>query len=138
MPNTYQHSRKGQAQKVRSSVNRVLANSLDERHEGTQIAKRYFTSGDSLRVYVAKYQTIGYLWRGRTKYEVGIWEPSTDGFGVTRAGERQLKSLETEDFCRGLSALNKNFLVVCSFSLSFWWSLENGRQEAARNSQARC
>jgi hypothetical protein len=97
MPNTYQpsgirqHPRKGQAQKVRSSVNRALANPLDERHEGTQIAKRYFTSGDSLRVYIAKHQTIGYLWRGRTKHEVGIWEPSTDGFGVTRAGERLLK-----------------------------------------------
>jgi hypothetical protein len=94
LPNTYQprgirqHPRKGQASKVRACVNDALANPLDERHEGTQIAKRYFTSGESLRSYLSKHETIGYLWRGATRRDVGIWEPSTNGFGVTRAGEK--------------------------------------------------
>jgi hypothetical protein len=94
LPNTYsptgirQHHRKGQARKVRSAINHHLTTPAEERHGGTHMVKRYFDSGDAIRCYTQKHNTIGYLWRGETPRQIGVFEPSTDGFTRTRAGER--------------------------------------------------
>ncbi|MAS35620.1 MAG: hypothetical protein CL610_16540 [Anaerolineaceae bacterium] len=94
LPNTYsptgirQHHRKGQARKVRTAINHHLTNPADKRHGGMHMVKRYFDSGEAIRCYTQKHQTIGYLWRGETPRQIGIFEPSTDGFTRTRAGEK--------------------------------------------------
>ena len=94
LPNTYsvsgirQHPRKGQARKVRATVNEQFDYPADQRHGGTHNQKRYFTSGDHLRWFMEKHALICYLWRGANKRWVGFWELSMDGFGVTRPGER--------------------------------------------------
>jgi hypothetical protein len=94
LPNSYephgirQHPRKGQASKTRKAANDCFDLPANERRGGMHRLRRYFDSGEGLRSYTDKYNTVGYLWRGENKRGAGMFEPSGDGFGVTTARER--------------------------------------------------
>lgn len=94
LPNTYfvtgirQHSRRGQASKVRKIVNSEFDEPTTSRRGGLHRFKLYFDSGEQLRVFVGKHGGVRYLWRGENRHRRGIFEPNDNGFGVIRANER--------------------------------------------------
>ena len=94
LPNTYkphgirQHPRRGQAGKVRKTANACFNHPANQRRGGKHRLRRYFDSGEGLRTYTAKHHIQGYLWRGENRLGVGMFEPSVDGFGLTRPCER--------------------------------------------------
>ncbi len=94
MPNTYktkgirQHAMKGQASKVRGTVNYELGQPADKRRGGRHSPKLYFDSAEKLKAYVRKRGGVRYLWRGENGHGHGMFEPNTSGFGMTSATER--------------------------------------------------
>ena len=91
--NTYQvkgirqHHRKGQASKVRKSINDVLDQPANERRGGSLRSRRYFDTPEGLKRQVNKYGGVYYLWRGENRKGHGIFELNGTGFQVTYGDE---------------------------------------------------
>jgi hypothetical protein len=54
----------------------------------------YFDNAKHLKVYTAKYHTIGYLWRGEARWGRGVFEINNIGFWLTYANERVQPGVE--------------------------------------------
>ena len=100
-----QHPHKGQAFKVRHTVNLTLNRSADtggthrsQEHPATirrspehPTGRLYFDDSKRLRGYLQKHGGIRYLWRGERQYTHvthGIFEATTHGWAETTYGER--------------------------------------------------
>lgn len=89
-----QHHRHGQAKKVRKAVNDLFEHPTAEKRGGTHSLKRYFDDVKRLKVYTAKHDSMGYLWRGENRKGRGIFEINNTGFWFTHANERAARPAE--------------------------------------------
>ena len=93
-PNTYktkgikEHRHKGQAPKVRKSVNEQLQQPDNKWRVGLPVVKLYFASQKSAKHHIKKHGGIVRVWRGRNKHEHGIYEATQTGTAETNATER--------------------------------------------------
>lgn len=96
LPNVYmsvirQHPRRGQSRKVRTISNTILElQPLIETAEGLpRNPRRYFETAKHVRQVVRRYGAgERYLFLGRDRCDHNIFEPTEDGYPMTRAGER--------------------------------------------------
>jgi hypothetical protein len=93
--NIRQHPKRGQAKKVRKAVNHTSELPAENKRGGMQrLNKMYFDNAKHLKVYTAKYHTIGYLWRGEARWGRGVFEINNIGFWLTYANERVQPGVE--------------------------------------------